>query len=488
MIGGLLKSTSSLAILAAAGLLVGGVTLAPKAARAADLGGDCCADLEERVANLEATTVKKGNRKVSLTLSGRVAYTVMYFSDNSSPAANAANGAAPVTTDSKTDFLAGTSHSGNGPALFFDGTGKVSSDTVIGYHMEIDFDLSGSTSQNTRQGGTAIGYGDNFIYVSSKSLGRVNLGSLDGVVDDFGGEGFATGYVVGMQGSLRGVSGFWLRDSAGGNSAIKYSSFFSGLDTARDTGIKYISPTFANWLTFEAAYTGDHSYSVGALLSGNVSKTLAVKLGAAYATSSEGDALTLGKQAAANQNGKANTWTVSGGLNETTSGLFLQGDYAIAYADGNAAATGVTAAVAPTLSAVAAPCVAGATGACLTTTPPTLVTAGALASPLSLTHLQDMNTWEVLGGWHKNVNGAGITEIWGSYQHSNNQYADNTSGTAYQIGIDQAIDSASAHIFLTYENYNASISGVVDSAAGAAVTTVDSQNLSTIVGGMSITF
>jgi len=39
-------------------------------ANAADLGGDCCADLEERVAELEATIARKGNRKVSLTLSG----------------------------------------------------------------------------------------------------------------------------------------------------------------------------------------------------------------------------------------------------------------------------------------------------------------------------------------------------------------------------------------------------------------------------------
>src|SRR6188472_995614 len=40
--------------------------------KAADLGGDCCSDLEERVAELEATTVRKGNKKVSVTLSGWV--------------------------------------------------------------------------------------------------------------------------------------------------------------------------------------------------------------------------------------------------------------------------------------------------------------------------------------------------------------------------------------------------------------------------------
>ena len=55
MYGGLKKSASRLALVAAAGVLSTG-------AYAADLGGDCCADLEERVAELEATTVRKGNR------------------------------------------------------------------------------------------------------------------------------------------------------------------------------------------------------------------------------------------------------------------------------------------------------------------------------------------------------------------------------------------------------------------------------------------
>ena len=52
------------------GLFVGGVAM--PSAKAADLGGDCCADLEERVAELEATTARKGNRKMSLTISGQV--------------------------------------------------------------------------------------------------------------------------------------------------------------------------------------------------------------------------------------------------------------------------------------------------------------------------------------------------------------------------------------------------------------------------------
>jgi len=63
----------------AAVLLMGGIALTP--ASAADLGGDCCADLEERVAELEATTIHNGNRKVSLKLSGHVNRMLFWWDD-----------------------------------------------------------------------------------------------------------------------------------------------------------------------------------------------------------------------------------------------------------------------------------------------------------------------------------------------------------------------------------------------------------------------
>ena len=65
--------------LVAAGLLAGGMSIT--SASAADLGGNCCADLEERIAELEATTARKGNRKVSLTVSGWVGQQVTFWDD-----------------------------------------------------------------------------------------------------------------------------------------------------------------------------------------------------------------------------------------------------------------------------------------------------------------------------------------------------------------------------------------------------------------------
>src|SRR5690242_20778304 len=66
MFGGLTKTSSRIAIAAALGMTLGGFVMSSHPAKAADLGGDCCADLEERVAELEATTVRKGNKKVSV--------------------------------------------------------------------------------------------------------------------------------------------------------------------------------------------------------------------------------------------------------------------------------------------------------------------------------------------------------------------------------------------------------------------------------------
>ena len=75
MIGGLTKTTSRLAITAAF------AAFASTGVMAADLGGNCCSDLEERVAELEATTARKGNRRVSLEVSGHVHEAIMLWDD-----------------------------------------------------------------------------------------------------------------------------------------------------------------------------------------------------------------------------------------------------------------------------------------------------------------------------------------------------------------------------------------------------------------------
>src|SRR5665648_1249547 len=73
-----MKMTSRFAMVVAAGALLGA---AVTSAKAADLGGGCCADLEERVAELEATTARKGNRVVSLQVYGQVNKALLIWDD-----------------------------------------------------------------------------------------------------------------------------------------------------------------------------------------------------------------------------------------------------------------------------------------------------------------------------------------------------------------------------------------------------------------------
>lgn len=66
------------ALILAAALAALAATTATTAS-AADLGGTCCADIEERIAELEATTARKGNRKVSLTVYGQVSQALVWI-------------------------------------------------------------------------------------------------------------------------------------------------------------------------------------------------------------------------------------------------------------------------------------------------------------------------------------------------------------------------------------------------------------------------
>src|SRR6516225_593954 len=81
MFGGLTKTSSRIAIAASLGLTLGTFALGTHPAKAADLGGDCCADLEERVAELEATTVRKGNKKVTVQIYGKMNQAIEFWDD-----------------------------------------------------------------------------------------------------------------------------------------------------------------------------------------------------------------------------------------------------------------------------------------------------------------------------------------------------------------------------------------------------------------------
>jgi Gram-negative porin len=174
MIGGLSKSTSLLALLAATGVVIGG--MAVPSAKAADLGGDCCADLEERVAELEATTARKGNRKMSLTVYGHVNRSIMYFNDGK-----------------RSNTFVGMDNHNSATRFGFMGNAKISPTLSAGYSILLDWGDKSRTSgvtQTNEEGGTRGNPNvsrnedgqprlrDVNVWIEHKAAGRLTLGRI----------------------------------------------------------------------------------------------------------------------------------------------------------------------------------------------------------------------------------------------------------------------------------------------------------------------
>ena len=162
MVGGFKMTAGRLSLLAAAGLLLAGGA----SAQAADLGGDCCADLEERIAELEATTARKGNRKVSLEVSGQVNEAVIFWDDGFE------DNVGVYTNDaSRTRFR-------------FKGDAKINSEWKAGYLLEIGVRANNSKRFDQDNPSPADENGldlrHSTWYIDSKRLGRVWVGLTGG--------------------------------------------------------------------------------------------------------------------------------------------------------------------------------------------------------------------------------------------------------------------------------------------------------------------
>src|SRR5262249_42249701 len=119
----LLRRSSAIA------LAVGGLAISTGSILAAELGASCCADLEERIAELEATAASKGNRKMSLSISGSINRVVLWWDDGRS---------------------SGTFYgldSGNLTSRFvFSGSAKMTPKVSTGFEIVIDNRAGGVTS------------------------------------------------------------------------------------------------------------------------------------------------------------------------------------------------------------------------------------------------------------------------------------------------------------------------------------------------------
>jgi len=252
---------SRISMAAAAALLVG---FTP--AVAADLGGNCCADLEERVAELEATTARKGTRKVSLTISGQISQQLMYWDDGvqkdlyvSGPAQSNSRwrmtGTARISPEVTADFLYEFEAFGSSSASQNQSNGA-GPNNGIGPPRDVGDD-AGATSANLREA---------MAWVEHGRLGRVSLGhgssaANNVIVVDLSGKGMGASNDVRLM-----SSGFRIRNNAGGFTPGNrtWANFFQGGQdwlNERVEHIQYRTPTIAGF-TVGASFGEDNYWDV----------------------------------------------------------------------------------------------------------------------------------------------------------------------------------------------------------------------------------
>jgi hypothetical protein len=254
MTGGLKKTTSRLAIATIASVVASG-------AFAADLGGNCCADLEERVAELEATTARKGNRKVSLTVSGHVNEAIIFWDDGTEK-----NAYVVSNNNSRSRFR-------------FVGDAKISSDWSAGYLMEIGVRYAGSGSRQQFSAGNGndatrpLDIRHSAWWMENKTLGRVWVGKTTTATDGITEINLANVQTVGSDPSAWNGN-FFLRSAANPTSATvggpagttvnprwngvtpSFAGAWNAGEGDRNTTVKYVSPTHFGF-TFSSAWGED---------------------------------------------------------------------------------------------------------------------------------------------------------------------------------------------------------------------------------------
>lgn len=158
---------------------VAALTVLAGPAAAADLGGNCCADLEERIAELEATTVRKGNRKVKLELSGHVNEAVLFWDDGDD-----SNTVSPSFQSEDSNIYQGTNDVAR-TRFRLKGDAKIADDWKAGFLIEFGVRANRltRTDEQTDEGGTAIDLRHSAWWIENKHAGRVWLGNTSQATD-----------------------------------------------------------------------------------------------------------------------------------------------------------------------------------------------------------------------------------------------------------------------------------------------------------------
>ncbi|WP_246317327.1 porin [Hyphomicrobium methylovorum] len=293
-------------------------------ATAADLGGNCCADLEERIAELEATTARKGNRKVSLTISGWVSEQIAWWDDGTEQ--NVYIGTNPVE-QSRFRFI---------------GEAKIDKDWSAGYVLEIGVNGApgGQWDQNNLNGSGAnsLNVRKSSWFIKSARFGKVLVGQ-DGtstyhLLDDA--DTTMTRNFYDAEGPPDYQAKFFVRDrngafisSGGGN--LRWSDVTRGFnnstpgDNGRRNIVRYDTPTVAGF-SATTSWGEDDIWDAALIYKGEIGD-FTVNARAGYGHSTDGRSTACHTVPSVGENGDCEWWGVSGFVQHKPTGLFAYAGY-----------------------------------------------------------------------------------------------------------------------------------------------------------------
>jgi hypothetical protein len=296
-------------------LLAGSVATTPQA-MAADLGGNCCADLEERIAELEATTARKGNRKVSLNIAGQVTKAILFWDDGA---------------ESDTYVVGNKNDQTN---ISITGDAKFAPGWSAGYDLTLRVrdTLSDDVNQGDDNGSSdPFQIWQSHVWVESENLGKVSLGRASRVSDTAPENDLSEAGLAGYAGVQDVGGGFAFRRTDGVLLGLGWGDVYNHFNGDTANIIRYDTPEFAGFIA-SASWGEDDIWDVGLKYEGEGG---GFKLAAsiAYTEISDSD----GEFADSNQSTVVGSVAVlheASGLNALISAGSRQFDDSVADADG----------------------------------------------------------------------------------------------------------------------------------------------------------
>ena len=285
-------------------------------------------DLEARVAELEAATARKGNRKVSLTVSGYVTKQIMFWDDGA-------------------DSNAYISDIGPTQATNFRmlGEAKIAPGWTAGYLMRIQ-DLSDNSmglSQVVSRVDQGLAVQMSYWYLASKDLGKVSVGKnalaskSAAMFTDLSGTQVIANYVL-----FDGGQFFLRRDGqllklTWGDFGYCYSQarpWGGDCDGIVMEGVRYDSPTVGGF-SFAASFGQDDDWELAGRYSGELAG-FRIALGVGYSINTD-ERL----QAQVSRHKRSEFFQAGGYLQHLSTGLFLHAAYGEEDNNGNVILSGL---------------------------------------------------------------------------------------------------------------------------------------------------